>query len=74
MGAPGLDFSDLGKDRVRTRPPLLLYLQGVSSMDITSPFFVVPALVVVFATCILWATSGKADSHQPTESNVGQHH
>jgi hypothetical protein len=43
-------------------------------MDITSPFFVVPVLIAVFATCILWATSGSADNHQPTESNVGQHH
>jgi hypothetical protein len=43
-------------------------------MDITSPFFVVPVIVAVFAACILWATSGNADSHQPTESNIGQHH
>jgi hypothetical protein len=43
-------------------------------MDITSPFFVVLVIVAVFATCILWATRGTADSHQPTESNVGQHH
>ena len=28
-------------------------------MDITSPFFVVPVIVAVFATCILWATSGQ---------------
>jgi hypothetical protein len=43
-------------------------------MDITSPFFVVPVLVVVFAACILWATGGHADSHQPTESSVGNPH
>lgn len=43
-------------------------------MDITSPFFVVPLLVAVFAACILWATNGRADSHNPTESSVGQHH
>jgi hypothetical protein len=43
-------------------------------MDINSPFFVVPLIVVVFATCILWATSAHADSHQPTESNVGNPH
>jgi hypothetical protein len=43
-------------------------------MDITSPFFVVPVIVGVFLACILWATSGGADSHQPTESSVGQHH
>jgi hypothetical protein len=43
-------------------------------MDITSPFFVVPVIVIVFAVCILWATGGSADSHQPTESGVGQHH
>lgn len=37
--------------------------QGVSSMDITSPFFVVPVLVVVFACCILFSTSSKEDGH-----------
>jgi hypothetical protein len=40
-------------------------------MDITSPFFVVPVFVVVFFTCILWATRGNVDSHQPTESSAG---
>lgn len=30
-------------------------------MDITSPYFVVSVLVVVFAASILWATSSKAD-------------
>jgi hypothetical protein len=43
-------------------------------MDITSPFFVVPVIVAVFAACILWATGGGADSENPTESSVGQHH
>lgn len=37
-------------------------------MDITSPFVVVPVIVVVFFACILWATGGKADSEQPEET------
>jgi len=41
-------------------------------MDITSPFVVVPVIVAVFFACILWATRGSADSHQPTESSAGQ--
>jgi hypothetical protein len=32
-------------------------------MDITSPFFVVPVIVAVFAACILFATSSKEDGH-----------
>ncbi|MBS1801879.1 MAG: hypothetical protein JST28_00855 [Acidobacteria bacterium] len=40
-------------------------------MDIASPFFVVPVIVVTFFCCILWATGGNADSHQPTESSAG---
>ncbi len=32
-------------------------------MDITSPFFVVPVLVFVFACCILFATSSKEDGN-----------
>jgi hypothetical protein len=43
----------------------------VDHMDIASPFFVVPVIVAVFFTCILWATSGNPDSHQPTESSAG---
>jgi hypothetical protein len=31
-------------------------------MDITSPFFVVPVIVVVFVVAILYATSTKEDS------------
>jgi hypothetical protein len=38
---------------------------------ITSPFFVVPVIVLTFAVCILWATSGNTDSHQADE--VGSH-
>jgi hypothetical protein len=30
-------------------------------MDITSPYFVVPVILVVFVTCILFATSTKED-------------
>lgn len=32
-------------------------------MDITSPFFVVPLLVVIFFASILFATSTKEDGH-----------
>jgi hypothetical protein len=37
-------------------------------MDITSPFVVVPVIVFTFLACILWATGGNADSHQPDET------
>ena len=40
-------------------------------MDITSPFVVVPVIVAVFFACILWATRGSTESHQPTESSSG---
>lgn len=30
-------------------------------MHITSPFFVVPVIIAVFAVSILWATSSKED-------------
>ena len=40
-------------------------------MDIASPLVVVPVIVVVFFMCILWATRGNPDSHQPTESSAG---
>jgi len=32
-------------------------------MDITSPYFVVPVIVVVFAVAIFFAASSKEDSH-----------
>ncbi len=32
-------------------------------MHITSPFFVVPLIIAVFAACILWATSSKEDGY-----------
>jgi len=32
-------------------------------MDITSPFFVVPVIIVVFVTALLFATSTKEDGH-----------
>jgi hypothetical protein len=41
-------------------------------MHITSPFVVVPVIVAVFTACILWATGGNPDSHQPSEE-VGSH-
>jgi hypothetical protein len=31
-------------------------------MHITSPFVVVPVIIAVFFTCILWATSTKEDN------------
>lgn len=31
-------------------------------MHISSPFFVVPVLIGVFALCILWGTSSKEDN------------
>jgi hypothetical protein len=34
---------------------------GACTMHITSPFFVVPVIVVVFTACILFATSSKED-------------
>lgn len=41
-------------------------------MDITSPFVVVPVIVAVFVTCILWAThGGEAEGHHPSEA--GEH-
>jgi len=32
-------------------------------MNITSPFFVVPVIVIVFAVSILFSTSSKEDGH-----------
>ena len=32
-------------------------------MNIASPFIVVPVIVVVFAACVLFATSTKEDGH-----------
>jgi len=40
-------------------------------MDISSPFVVVPVIVATFFVCILWATRGSAESHQPHESESG---
>jgi hypothetical protein len=33
-------------------------------MDITSPFFVVPLIAVVFIATILFSTSSKEDGHE----------
>jgi len=41
-------------------------------MDIASPFVVVPVIVITFFVCILWATQGSAESHQPHESEAGR--
>jgi hypothetical protein len=45
-------------------------------MDFSSPFVVVPVIVAAFFTCILWATRGSAESHQPheTESHPAKGH
>jgi len=51
--------------------PLIILKSRDLDMDIASPFVVVPVIVAVFFTCILWATRGDADSHQPTESSAG---
>jgi hypothetical protein len=32
-------------------------------MNITSPFFVVPLIIVIFVVAILFATSSKEDGH-----------
>lgn len=33
-------------------------------MDITSPFVVVPVIIAVFFTCILFATGSREDGHK----------
>lgn len=38
---------------------------------ISSPFIVVPVIVLTFVACILWATRGSAESEQPHESESG---
>ena len=43
-------------------------------MDITSPFVVVPVFVIVFFTCILWATRGSATGEQPRQPTAGHLH
>ena len=40
-------------------------------MDISSPFLVVPVIVITFFVCILWATGGSAESEQPHENEAG---
>ena len=42
---------------------LLLYPQGACTMHITSPFFVVPVIVIVFIVALLVATGSKEDGH-----------
>lgn len=36
-------------------------------MDISSPFFVVPVILAIFAVSILFSTSSKEDGHQAAE-------
>jgi hypothetical protein len=43
---------------------LVVLAQGACAMSITSPFFVVAAIVVVFVVGILFATSSKEDGHE----------
>ncbi len=40
-------------------------------MSISSPYLVVPVIILVFAASILWATSSKEDP--PSESNGHSH-
>jgi hypothetical protein len=42
-------------------------------MDITSPFFVVPVIVVVFFSCILWATGGRPEGPEHEHEEAGGH-
>jgi len=42
---------------------LVLYPEGAFTMDITSPFVVVPVIIAVFVAAILFATSSKEDGH-----------
>jgi len=43
-------------------------------MDITSPFVVVPVIIVVFFACILWATHFEFESEQPGETGSHSDH
>jgi hypothetical protein len=57
-------FLAKGWDTSATNIPrmfLLLYPSGASRMNINSPFFVVPVIIVVFVVCILFGTSSKED-------------
>lgn len=40
----------------------------------SSPFVVIGSFVVVFFSCILWATRGSARSHQPHGQEQGKHY
>lgn len=51
--------------------PLIVLKARDLNMDIASPFVVVPVIVVTFFCCILFATRGNPDSHQPTEDSAG---
>ena len=42
---------------------------GVLKMDITSPFVVVPVIVIMFFVCILWATGGTADGRTADDAH-----
>jgi hypothetical protein len=56
---------DGGLPAFRAVPPFVWYSKRREfyRMDITSPFFVVPIFVLVFAASILFATSSKEDGH-----------
>jgi hypothetical protein len=43
---------------------------GSVAMNITSPFFVVPMIVVVFAACIFWGTSSREDGHSDHDEHA----
>jgi len=40
------------------------------AMNITSPFFVVPLIVVVFVACIFLGTSSKEDGHSDHDEHA----
>jgi hypothetical protein len=39
-------------------------------MNITSPFFVVPMIIVVFAACIFFGASTKEDGHSDHDEHA----
>jgi hypothetical protein len=43
---------------------------GSNAMNITSPFFVVPMIIVVFAACIFFGASTKEDGHSDHDEHA----
>jgi hypothetical protein len=62
---------DQGPDRSDSPVRALVLLSiGSFAMHITSPFFVVPLIVAVFAVCIFWGTSSKEDGHSEDDGHA----